>query len=288
MTSMNVAGGAVNERIWPETEVQSLDDLFKQLDHARTKPERVFRGQCDAEWPLEPKLDRKASPETNYMVRLEEERALLKDFKGNSDRYLPPLEKSYLDRDPVLGLTVMQHYGGPTRLLDWTKSALIACYFACCNESDKGGAIYWFNPERLASAFCYLWDQSGYPRDKNGQVDYNQRAFEPIAEPLVGSIFFTNHPISRANSQRGLFTICLKLGELHDKVIYRMFEEVSAPDDSCGRIVIPSHLKREAFDQLHNMGIDAASINYPGADIYGLGQSTELLSSRKRQREKGA
>jgi hypothetical protein len=43
----------------------------------------------------------------------------------------------------------MQHYGLPTRLLDWTTSLLVATYFCCHNNEGQDGAIYIFDPEDL-------------------------------------------------------------------------------------------------------------------------------------------
>lgn len=49
----------------------------------------------------------------------------------------PPFE------DKPAWLFLMQHYGLPTRLLDWTESPLIAAYFATSPEYKYPGGVLW-------------------------------------------------------------------------------------------------------------------------------------------------
>ena len=46
-------------------------------------------------------------------------------------------------------LQIAQHYGYPTRLLDWTQNPVVALYFACCDQFDKDGLVAVMRPVEL-------------------------------------------------------------------------------------------------------------------------------------------
>ena len=52
--------------------------------------------------------------------------------------------------DDHLGwMQVAQHYGLPTRLLDWTQNAAAALFFACASKVDTDGLVVILNPTEL-------------------------------------------------------------------------------------------------------------------------------------------
>jgi len=73
------------------------------------------------------------------------ERQMLKEFKRRAHFYVSPLP----NEGDILGwLALMQHYGAPTRLLDWTYSFYVAAFFALSDavsfpENERQPAIVW-------------------------------------------------------------------------------------------------------------------------------------------------
>ncbi len=115
----------------------------------------AFRGLRDATRKLESSLRRYRKYFPNYLKDLKKaEIVLLRDFRRRFHHY-----STYVPRedDCLEWLSLMQHHGAPTRLLDFTYSIYIAAYFALEKpplEEPKDHYAIWAINTRWAAEKC--------------------------------------------------------------------------------------------------------------------------------------
>lgn len=195
----------------------------------------IFRGVADAEYDLVPSLGRfKVKSEEQ---RLEYEENLIQEFKRRAFPHLVEKPQNYVD-----WLCLAQHYGLPTRLLDWTTSPLIALYFATEKHPEKDFAVF----KRIQNKW-YL----EYPETKANDV---QGVFG-VRPPQTDTRFI---------NQDGVFTI---------------HEHPATPldDESVVKFVFPSRIKEEVNWVIRKYGVRPSRI-YPGLE----GVSKDIIQELSR------
>jgi hypothetical protein len=176
-------------------EVNKINENWNSTD---STTHAWYRGQSDFLWDLEPSIYRENG--TN-----DTERELIRDFKLNASRFI-----NHLPESDFGWLYFMQHYGVPTRLIDWTESYLVAIYFAVLNfNKDSDGVVWLIKPWSLNENNI---SQQSVPVDSHPKLNEyllntDPERFERRVKGEYPVAIRPNRVSPRIIAQKGVFTI---------------------------------------------------------------------------------
>jgi hypothetical protein len=231
--------------------IRSIDDLIKKLDPLFETNKRLwFRGHPEnINYKLEPSVYRgRWSPE--------KENDLMNMFKSRAVPYLINLPRTDWE-----WLFIMQHYKVPTRLLDWTESALIALAFAVYDrlkehEDAKAGAAVWcLKPYELNKNFTFLRKSEIIPNINENKMVQNMFAFDSSDDPTFPVAIVGPQNSNRVIAQKGVFT----LFPIKEK---QVMEDITNCNEFLVKFTIDENDVAVIKKQLYNLGITESSI-YP-------------------------
>lgn len=253
---------------WPELH-KAIDD-FSGADPYHW----LFRGHRNASWQLRPRIERGCDLGTTLT---ETEGHLFTEFRSKAHLYtehLPPLE------DTLSWMGVMQHYGIPTRLLDWSYSAYVALFFAFETAGEEEcGALWAIHADPLMKIARHLTEWSWF-RLTPGAILETPHWFGCITSPsgfdkhestgLIVSLLPRFHA-SRLSSQQSCFLLnCNYFMTFENSLAEMMSSEGSS---WLYRIIFPQRLRIECLRRLMSFNIHHASL-FP--DLDGLGKFLAL------------
>lgn len=238
---------------WDELQAAIFEGVWDQSIR-RYRNNKVFRGVRDKRWDLMPTLNR-VTPH-----KLELERQILRSFRkyGYADL------QGYTSFWQVLATG--QHYGLPTRLLDWSYSPLVAAHFVTQDTDayDLDGAIIVADMEKLNTLLPpnlqTLLREDGVNVFSQDMLDKEAADFESLnrlSDRPFTLFFEPASTISRIENQYALFSV--------SSDVKLQINHLPGAEAAFSRIIIPRHAKLEIRDKLDYINISERML-YPGLE----------------------
>jgi hypothetical protein len=237
--------------------------------HAHARPGWVYRGQRSAAWGLKTSLERCFERESVDVPRRNKlEAELLREFKRAYHNYALHLPRSNC---VIEWLSLMQHHGAPTRLLDFTYSIYVAAYFALetASESCAVWAVNadWLVTESVGAMIAAGKSEAEMLRAPTGE-EHEPAALKVLFEPPFTKASLLLNPFrlnERLRTQKGAFLVP---GDLAGGFMENL---CSLPGherpENLLKIVLPLQDRAIALEKLHYMNISSTSL-FPGLDGY--------------------
>lgn len=263
--------------------IDRIENLAKNYECSYTH--FIFRGHSNHEkYALIPGIFRSKQIDEGAFQREFSyyEHKILYDFISEACRY----GKEVAVDDIPAWLEIAQHFGVPTRLLDFTRNPLVALYFACIDSPGEDASVWVLNMYRYNAVFFYEYKDLDINikivEKCKSQIVKNEieNQFHRLPDGLAGCIQFPliykpYYREERMNAQESVFMLwgsktndlvqMMKKGHFMTtgRKISNRREGLICP------IIIPHDYKKSILKQLDMCGINEKTI-YPG--IEGIGR----------------
>ena len=263
--------------------VRSWGELLKLIREFRqSKNKWVFRGQL-SRWELTTALERQCQKSGIGLNAVKEiEYKMIRDFR----RLYDGNDRETVREDTLYCLSLMQHYGAPTRLMDWTYSPFIATYFALEYAQDhdgEDGALWCLNVD-------WCWEKArkvaGTKVIKMRNAYRNEQTFQTLyMGDKPRKLVFLENPFllhTRLSRQQGVF---LCQGDVTSSLVDNLKNlDPDGYNNMENVLKIGCKLTREsridALEELHQMNIDR-TILFPGLEGFAKSMNYRLEFYRK-------
>ncbi|MBN2455860.1 MAG: FRG domain-containing protein [Sedimentisphaerales bacterium] len=236
----------------------------------------------------------KDDKEGKHYTKQDLEKNLLWEFQRKAHHYLKHVPKP----DNIIEwLTLMQHYEGPTRILDWTYSFYVALFFALARlDCDKEYAEVWVaNSKPIRGAeekFCRKYRALKKAaklrkKDSTKMDDLHNGILNRIFENPEKQIFVLNsfRLNERLIAQQGTFLVQGDINETFDENL-KGIQGFQNSDTNLHRIVIDIDIvqRNDTLKKLNSMNINNATL-FPGLQGFAESLASKLAYPENFGRE---
>jgi hypothetical protein len=255
-----------------EIEIRSVEKLIEQLN--KLPNHFLYRGHANAAWPLQSSLERIIGSKWSAEEARRFEELSLIQFQSKFHLYD---RENVKPESKLAWLSIMQHYGVPTRLLDFTESPYVALYFALEAYSPQSCADFAI----LALDYSTIMERSiAYIKLKDGAFaetrtsvyEKQDEIFEKVVDRFAYDIAWVAEPKqlnARLDRQAGSFLLSgnrsLRIQEVLDSELYANVEMY--------KFSISRELYTGIFALLRKMNITSKSLY---GDLDGLARSIRM------------
>ena len=252
--------------------IDSTDQLIRHLNELPNH--YIYRGHANAAWRLQSSLERVIGEAWSAEKAEQWESYSLDRFKSKFHLY------DYENAEPkskLAWLSLMQHYGVPTRLVDFTESPYVALYFALEAYMPHEGndlAVYALDYKSVMDrSISYITRRDSNFKETRSSVYRKQdQIFEDIVDRFAYEIAWITEPAqlnARLDRQAGCFVLSGDKGSRIEQVLSSKDYE----DCTVQKLIIHPALYEGVFALLRKMNITSKSIY---GDLGGLARSIRM------------
>jgi hypothetical protein len=245
-----------------ETTISSIADYVDFIQTIREEGFVFYRGQNSfVRQKLLPSLLREDYDTNNRIYGNRCDKLFMNTFKSRAIACI-----NFVPQNDWEWMSTAQHYGLPTRLLDWSQSSLAALFFAVEKETfnyveEIDNPVIWcLNPVALNEKVRFIDDYNVIPNiiEENASLQRGLKEKYGIGTYLEAPVY----PVAivcptsngRINAQKGTFTLF--------PLNARPLEDMECADEILCKVIIDRNNKTEIKKQLFEIGITYSNI-YP-------------------------
>jgi hypothetical protein len=222
-------------------EIKSISDVSE----IKNKQNLIFyRGQSS---------DKELSPLLTRGLKDEDKLDKLKDKEIESLKYLKSLLPN-LKWNWWQIATIAQHYGIPTRLLDWSEDPHVGLFFAVRNKQhdDKDGVFWVFENTSGIAGFCSEYDENlekltklNYPSIYRAYRDFNKKNLKNDQRKDKEKCIY----VPRVHLQKGALSWQPDLTKSFDKQNFNLEKQC------IHKYIVPKNCKEKIRKELNNKDV---------------------------------